>query len=255
MKLLDSRRLTGPNHLASQAGAVIDVSFGDTEPDLLIGAWKTHARRLLQELDWEDAALHVRRSHNGASLAITAPMDGLYTATELNEAAWDAARDWIEGSQRHLLLRAARELTQKLDHEPTAEEIDHGAVDQHHGHTTGALGDVDDLEARDVDAELCGQREDFSCGAGTVRDRDADLGQFVVDGRTECTRCHETAETFADLVFDHQVDSRFALDEWHAELDCDACHLPAPLSDFHRPDDDKTKTDRWYLTSTARGTA
>lgn len=117
MKLLDSRRLTGPNHLASQAGAVLDVSFGDTEPDLLIGAWKTHARRLLQELDWEDAALHVRRSHNGASLAITAPMDGLYTATELNEAAWDAARDWIEGSQRHLLLRAARELREEYRNE------------------------------------------------------------------------------------------------------------------------------------------
>ena len=40
MKLLDSRRLTGPNHLASQAGAVIDVSFGDT--DFLV-AW--HRRR------------------------------------------------------------------------------------------------------------------------------------------------------------------------------------------------------------------
>ncbi len=60
--------------------------------------------------------------------------------------------------------------------------------------------------------------------------QDHHVGQFVVDGRTECTRCHETAETFADLVFDHQVDSRFALDEWHVELDCDACHRPAPLS-------------------------
>lgn len=108
MKLLDSRRLTGPNHLADRAGAVLDVSFGDREPDLVIGAWKQHVRRLLGELGWETETLHVRRFEGGASLAITAPADGLYTATEVNEVAWDAARDFIEGSQRHLLLRAAR---------------------------------------------------------------------------------------------------------------------------------------------------
>lgn len=60
---------------------------------------------------------------------------------------------------------------------------------------------------------------------------DQHVGQFDVEGATECTRCHETAETFADLVFDHQVDSRFALDQQHAALECSACHIPMPLTD------------------------
>lgn len=110
MRLLDSRRLTGPNLVSRSAGAVIDVSFGSEEPELVIGAWKHQARRLLSELDWDDQALCVRRFEGGANLMITAPRDGLYVATELNETAWEAARDWIEGSQRHLLMRAARAL-------------------------------------------------------------------------------------------------------------------------------------------------
>jgi cyanophycin synthetase len=110
VRLLDSRRLTGANLLTDSPGAVIDVSFGDREPDLVIGAWKEHARRLLAELDWSGSALRVRRFAGGANLVVTAPEDGLYTATELNETAWEAARDWIEGGQQRLLLRAARQL-------------------------------------------------------------------------------------------------------------------------------------------------
>lgn len=110
MRLLDSRRLTGANFIAGGPGAVIDVSFGGREPELVIGAWKEQVRRLLAELDWDPQGIAVRRFDGGASLVIAAPVDGLYTACELNEAAWDATRDWIEGSQRHLLLRTARGL-------------------------------------------------------------------------------------------------------------------------------------------------
>jgi hypothetical protein len=44
----------------------------------------------------------------GVSLAVSAPADGLYTATELNETAWEAARDWIEGGRSAMLLRRRR---------------------------------------------------------------------------------------------------------------------------------------------------
>ena len=110
MRLLDSRRLTGANRFGSEPGAVIDISFGHSDPDLVIGAWRQHARRLLDELGWSDEQLRVLRTTDGASLALTAPADALYTATEVNEAAWDAARDLVEGGTRHLLLRAARAL-------------------------------------------------------------------------------------------------------------------------------------------------
>ncbi|MEY3027787.1 MAG: hypothetical protein RLZZ238_2684 [Planctomycetota bacterium] len=41
---------------------------------------------------------------------------------------------------------------------------------------------------------------------------------------TDCTRCHESFDSFKEITFDHQVDSRFPLDEDHIKLDCTACH-------------------------------
>jgi UDP-N-acetylmuramyl tripeptide synthase len=114
MRLLDSRRLPGPNLLLDRPGAVIDVEFGELPPNLVIGAWEQEARRLLDEVGWKDEATCGRRFQGGASLAISAPVDALYTATEINEAAWDAARDLIEGGHRQLLLRAARQLREEV---------------------------------------------------------------------------------------------------------------------------------------------
>lgn len=110
MRLLDSRRLTGANLFLSTPGAVLDVSIDEDQRELLIAAWRRHARRLLQELDWEGQSLVARPFDGGVSLAMSAPEDGLYTATEVNESAWEAARDWIDGGQRHLLQRVARQL-------------------------------------------------------------------------------------------------------------------------------------------------
>ncbi|EAQ95752.2 UDP-N-acetylmuramyl tripeptide synthase [Congregibacter litoralis KT71] len=110
MRLLDSRRLTGANFLLRRPGAVMDIAVDDREREVLIAAWRLHARRLLEQLDWDDEELAVRPFEGGVSLGLSAPVDGLYTATELNETAYEAARDWIEGGQRHLLNRAARSL-------------------------------------------------------------------------------------------------------------------------------------------------
>ncbi|MFK7829515.1 MAG: Mur ligase family protein [Congregibacter sp.] len=110
MRLLDSRRLTGANLFLPRAGAVLDIALDESERELLVAAWTRHARRLHQELEWDEESLATRAFKGGVSLAMTAPVDGLYTATEANEVAWEAARDWMEGGQRHLLLRAARQL-------------------------------------------------------------------------------------------------------------------------------------------------
>ena len=109
MRLLDSRRLTGANLFLSGPGAVIDVAVDDRDGELLVAAWRRHVRYLLEDIDWS-GELAVRPFKGGVSLAIAAPPDGLYTATELNEAAWEAARDLLEGGQSHLLRRAARQL-------------------------------------------------------------------------------------------------------------------------------------------------
>lgn len=56
---------------------------------------------------------------------------------------------------------------------------------------------------------------------------DVHLGQFAQGGETDCARCHSTAPGFEADRFDHASHSRFALDERHAKLSCDACHRPA----------------------------
>jgi hypothetical protein len=55
---------------------------------------------------------------------------------------------------------------------------------------------------------------------------DPHVGQFARAGATDCARCHQDSGA---LAFDHQRDSRFALDEVHARLACAACHVPWPL--------------------------
>jgi len=53
-------------------------------------------------------------------------------------------------------------------------------------------------------------------------------GQFARASATDCARCHTESASFATTTFDHQRDSRFALDLTHRVLDCSACHRPEP---------------------------
>jgi hypothetical protein len=82
----------------------------------------------------------------------------------------------------------------------------------------------------------CHQRKPLSNGRGWTlgtapRDcagchADPHAGQFRQGGRTNCMRCHSERDRFARTHFDHQRDSRFKLDEFHATLECSACHKP-----------------------------
>ncbi len=98
MELRDSRRLPGPNVVCRRPGAVIDVDLGEgDDPDRLADRWRTHARRILSAVGWGGEEACFRGFHNGASLAITAPIDALYAATEVNEWAFEAARAEVAG--------------------------------------------------------------------------------------------------------------------------------------------------------------
>ena len=89
-RVVDSRRLTGPHLLGDRPGAALDVAIeGDVAA--AADAWRHEARRLLERVGWEGEEVAARTFPGGASLVITAPADGLYAATDLNEAAWDAA--------------------------------------------------------------------------------------------------------------------------------------------------------------------
>jgi cyanophycin synthetase len=99
MNILDSRRLTGPGLMLDGPGAVLDVRIEDSQTSRARTAWEHAAQRLLQAVGWQDQRLATRTFAGGISLALTAPIDGLYAATELNERAWVAASAEIEGSK------------------------------------------------------------------------------------------------------------------------------------------------------------
>lgn len=87
----DSRRLTGPSLLLDRPGAVLEAICPVGREDELIGHWRRQALVMLQAVGWPEAGLATRRFLGGASLAIAAPLDGLYTATLVNEWACEAA--------------------------------------------------------------------------------------------------------------------------------------------------------------------
>ena len=91
IELLDSRRLTGPNLFWDLPGAILDVACEGNAAEQLISVWSTEVRTLMEAMGWCAEHICTRVYAGGASLVINAPIDVLYTACELNEAALDRA--------------------------------------------------------------------------------------------------------------------------------------------------------------------
>ncbi|GJL96805.1 MAG: Mur ligase [Hyphobacterium sp.] len=86
--LNDTRRLTGPGLLWDYPGAVLDVLFRDFDANIVISAWHGQARRVLDAIGWAEQRITSRAYEGGVSLAISAPMDQLYSATFAAQTAW-----------------------------------------------------------------------------------------------------------------------------------------------------------------------
>ena len=110
MELRDSRRLTGPNVLWERPGAVIEVALEPAETGAAVAAWRDAARRALDAVGWSAEEPRPRVFPGGASLAISAPLDALYAATEVNEWAFEAARAILAGEPEPELAAAAERL-------------------------------------------------------------------------------------------------------------------------------------------------
>lgn len=91
-----SRRLTGPNLYFVECGAVLEALPPFSLEDL--EAWAVRLRTMRDRLGWPDGPVVVRRHPAGAILACAAPEDQLFTATELNEWAWQAGASFEAGS-------------------------------------------------------------------------------------------------------------------------------------------------------------
>ncbi len=84
----DARRLTGPGLLWDHPGAIMDVFFGQEQSSRVIELWQHHARRVLDALGWHQEKRTYRVFTGGVNLAISAPMDQLYSAIFAVQTAW-----------------------------------------------------------------------------------------------------------------------------------------------------------------------
>ncbi len=97
LTLEDSRRLTGPNLFWERPGAIIDVFISGLPAAQVIEIWQAQIRSFLDAVGWNREQARSRIYLDGASLVISAPIDVLYAATEVNEAAWAATAGQLGG--------------------------------------------------------------------------------------------------------------------------------------------------------------
>ncbi len=96
LELIDSRRLTGKNLLWNLPSAILDVQVSGYDKNLVIDKWQGYVRKLQQAVGWEEQASISRIFDTGINLAISAPLDALYAAVMLNEAAWMMAKNTLQ---------------------------------------------------------------------------------------------------------------------------------------------------------------
>jgi UDP-N-acetylmuramyl tripeptide synthase len=100
-----------------RAGAVIDARFADADAAKLIGEWQRQVQRMLDAVGWESEQIHFHRHADGASLAISAPIDALYAATDINDWAWQATRSVLERGETPVVEADAARLREAIDDE------------------------------------------------------------------------------------------------------------------------------------------
>ncbi len=124
MKLVDSRRLTGPNLYGPCTGAVAQIELAPGECcDTIVQRWGAGLHEASQAMGWDAARTHVRVFESddgvgGAVLMLEAGLDQLFAATEANEWALmqagltqDQCPDPLPVSLAAVVARASEEAT------------------------------------------------------------------------------------------------------------------------------------------------
>ncbi|MES2956649.1 MAG: Mur ligase family protein [Pseudomonadota bacterium] len=85
----DSRRLTGPNRHFDRPAVVLSALGAAADDADAHRCWAARVSAVCAVLRWPDPQPHVHRHASGFALAFAAPEDALFTATEVNEWAWE----------------------------------------------------------------------------------------------------------------------------------------------------------------------
>ena len=102
-------------------GAVLDVVRPPPDDSWLAG-WRARVERAAAQLAWTDMQFAVRRHAGGVLLAISAPSDQLFLATEINEWAVCATLAESDPTRRSLLEQALAEADPEALPVPVIEE-------------------------------------------------------------------------------------------------------------------------------------
>lgn len=88
MRIEESRRLTGPNLFGDRVGAALEAFFAPSEAKAAVVAlWRVRVREAVLGLGLPDPVLFERDYGRGVTLGFSAPIDVLYSATNINEWA------------------------------------------------------------------------------------------------------------------------------------------------------------------------
>lgn len=89
LTLDDCRRLTGKSLLWEKSGSILDAFVSGIDKQQVVDQWLIYVKQLLIDVNWSTENTCFRIFEDGVSLAISAPMDALYAACEINETAWN----------------------------------------------------------------------------------------------------------------------------------------------------------------------
>ena len=120
IQLLDSRRLTGANLFWEKPGAIIDIEVSGINNLILIECWQKHIEKILNSIGWSTEKHTYRVSDKSLSLVISAPIDCLYAATEVNEVALTLCREELlntepNNSYDNIINRLCEEIEQETN--------------------------------------------------------------------------------------------------------------------------------------------
>lgn len=117
----DSRRLPGPNRWFAGSAVVLTPLSSAAAKDASLTAWAHRVRAMCSTLGWPEPQPVAHEHASGALLAFAAPEDALFTATEVNEWAWEQAageRAVREGfDEAHALPAPAATFAERADRE------------------------------------------------------------------------------------------------------------------------------------------
>ena len=117
LELDEVRRITGPNLLWDKPGAMVDVFVEQADKQQVAACWQSWVTTFQPLLDWQRESSTYRLHEEGLNLAVSAPMDALYTACDMAELAWDCCVCQLSDKALPDWQRKISELRQALQEE------------------------------------------------------------------------------------------------------------------------------------------